>query len=50
LGLGHSGGQIIPHFDPRAWDHLGIAPGALKTAIDQTVQQVDIMTELFAGF
>lgn len=49
LGLGHSGGHIIPHFDPRGWYQLGIAPGALKTAIDQTVQQVDIMTELFTG-
>ncbi len=49
LGLGHSGGHIIPHFDPRGWHQLGIAPGALKTAIDQTVQQVDIMTDLFTG-
>lgn len=50
LGLGHSGGFIIPHFDPRGWQQLGITPGGLKTALDQTVQQVDIMTELFAGF
>ena len=50
LGLGHSGGFIIPHFDPRSWPQLGIAPAALKTALDQTVQQLDIMTELFAGF
>ncbi len=50
LGLGHSGGHIIPHFDPRGWHLLGIAPGALKTALDQTVQQVDIMTELCMGF
>ncbi|MBI5896419.1 MAG: HDOD domain-containing protein [Desulfobacterales bacterium] len=50
LGLGHSGGHIIPHFDPRGWHQLGVAPGAMKTALDQTVQQLDIMTELFAGF
>lgn len=49
LGLGHSGGYIIPHFDPAVWPLLGISTGTLKTAIDQTVEQLDIMTDLFWG-
>lgn len=50
LGLGHSGGYIIAHFDPGVWPLLGISTGTLKTAIDQTVEQLDIMTDLFGGF
>ena len=48
LGLGHSGEHIIPHFEPKTWNLLGIAPSALITAMDQTIEQIETMQALFA--
>ncbi len=47
IGLGHSGEHIVPRFEPMAWDALAIAPGALETALKQTIQQLGIMEALF---
>lgn len=47
LGLGHSGEQIIPRFEPAAWDNMDITPGTLKIAIAQTIEQMEIMEALF---
>lgn len=47
LGVGHSGEQIIPRFEPQVWEQLQITPSAFKTAIDQTVHQLDVMETLF---
>ncbi len=47
LGLGHSGEHIIARFEHQVWDRLNIAPNALATAMDQTIEQLDIMQSLF---
>jgi putative nucleotidyltransferase with HDIG domain len=47
LGLGHSGEHIIARFEPMIWNLLGIAPSALITAMNQTVQQLETMEALF---
>ncbi len=47
IGLGHSGEHIIARFESNTWDRLQIAPVVLKTAIEQTMEQVDIMETIF---
>jgi putative nucleotidyltransferase with HDIG domain len=47
IGLGHSGEHIIARFESNTWDRLQIAPVVLKIAIEQTMEQVDIMETIF---
>lgn len=48
LGLGHSGEHIIPCFDTQAWEKINLPPSAIKTAINQTIQQLEIMEIIFS--
>lgn len=48
LGIGHSGERIVPRLDPAVWEDLAISPGALKTAMTQTIEQIGAMEGLFA--
>lgn len=48
LGVGHSGEQIIPRFEPQVWEQLQLPPSALKTSIEQTVHQLEVMETLFS--
>ena len=50
IGMGHSGERIIPRFETESWDSLQIATGAFRTAINQAIQQLDIMEALFTEF
>jgi len=43
LGLGHSGEHAVPHFDARVWNRLNLSPNALRIAMGQTIEQMDIM-------
>lgn len=47
IGLGHSGEHMIARFESKTWDHLQIVPRSLKIAIDQTIQQVNLMEKMF---
>jgi HD-like signal output (HDOD) protein len=47
IGLGHSGERILARFEPRTWDRLQIVPNALKTAMEQTIEQVEVMMKIF---
>jgi putative nucleotidyltransferase with HDIG domain len=48
LGVGHSGEQIIPAFEPEVWEHMRLTPSVLKTSIDLTVHQLEVMEVLFS--
>lgn len=50
LGLGHSGEHIIPCFEIQAWEKINLPPSAIKTAIDQTIQQLEVMEIIFSEF